>query len=289
MFLGLARPPHGNARLGLLINNENNKMTKIAVITGATSGIGEAFAHELAANHDELWLCGRNQAKLSEVALSLEKQFGVKTLVKLGDLAKATDIKALANDIKAASVTTLINNAGYSQDGKFHAQSLQKHTAIMRVHMDATVALCHAALPNMIAKGYGQIINVASVASWTASPSSPMYAPTKTFVRSMSETLAASYSSQGVQIQALCPGFTITDFHEKLGLNPAEFYKHHGLMKSWSAQYVAQQSLADLAKGRVVSVPGWNYKLIVMVLRYLPMWALQRIFKDAKARYGQQH
>lgn len=260
-------------------------MSKLAVITGATSGIGKSFAHQLASTHDELWLCGRNQQALTSVAEQLERQYGVKTQLKIGDLSKATDIKQLANELKATSVTTLVNNAGYAEDGQFHQISMAKHTAIMRVHIDAPLAFSHAVLPKMVEHSTGTIINVASVASWIASPSSPLYAPTKTFLRSFSETLAASYQSKGISIQALCPGFTITNFHEKLGINTDKFYKSSGFMRSWSADYVVKSSLADAEKGKIVCVPGYNYKLIVMALRHLPMWALQRIFSSTKANY----
>ncbi len=146
--------------------------------------------------------------------------------------------------------------------------------------------MTHAALPLLLAAN-GRLINVASIASWLPTPQSALYGPTKAFVRSFSETLALSYHNRGLQVQALCPGFTVTDFHYKLGLDPQRFYRSRGMMRAWSAEQVVERSLSDLRRGRIVCVPGWNYRLIVLALRHAPMrllhWAQRR---TRVARYG---
>jgi len=264
-------------------------MSKLAVITGASSGIGESFAHHLSKDHDSIWLCGRNESALSIVASDISKRYGVETKIVLSDLSKASDITSLSKELRSVEVSTLVNNAGYAEDGAFDEIPLTKHKALMRVHVEAPLAFCHAVLPKMKLSQSGSIINVASVASWIASPASPLYAPSKTFLRSFSETLAADYFKHGIKIQALCPGFTITEFHKKMGINVDDFYKSSGFMRSWTADYVVQSSLKDLETGASVSIPGWNYKLIVFALRHLPMWILQRMFRTKLSRYRNDH
>ena len=247
-------------------------MSRLAVITGASSGIGAEFARQLSSSHDCLWLIGRRQQKLEQVAEQIEKRFAVKTEIKILELSSIEVIEQLAHEIQQEEdLITLVNNAGYAEDGFFHETEWQKQKDLVSVHIDATLRLSHAALRVMSEKGEGVIINVASVASFIPTPASTLYGATKAFIRSFSEALAVEHLQSGIKVQALCPGFTITDFHEKLGLEPDKFYKTSGIMRSWSSEYVVRESLRDLAKGIVVSVPGWNYKLLVMLLRRLPI------------------
>lgn len=252
-------------------------LSELAVITGASSGIGAEFARQLAASHKTLWLIGRRQQKLKQLAEQLRSNFAVDAQVMIMDLSDQSVIDQLAVQLQQQKhLSMLINNAGYAEDGDFHELDWQKHKDIMNVHVEATLKLSYAALKVMAANGQGAIINVSSVASFLATAKSPLYGPSKAFVRSLSETLAVNYKEQNIKIQALCPGFTITDFHEKIGLDPASFYKDHGIMRSWSSEYVVRKSLHDLQRGKVVSVPGWNYQLIVMLLRRLPIsWLLR--------------
>ena len=129
----------------------------------------------------------------------------------------------------------------------------------------------------MAANGNGSIINVSSVASFIPTPGSPLYGPTKAFLRSLSETLAIRYAGSGINIQALCPGYTITDFHEKIGLEPEKFYRKSGFVRAWTSEYVVRKSLNDLQRGKTVSVPGWNYQVAVMLLRRLPLAWLHKV------------
>ncbi len=251
-------------------------LSKLAVITGATSGIGAEYARQLAATHNILWLIGRREQKLNQFAEELRSQYDVEALVMIMDLSDQSVIDQLAVQLQQQTqLSTLINNAGYAEDGDFHELEWQKHKDIMNVHVEATLKLSYAALNVMSANGQGTIINVSSVASFMPTPSSPLYGPTKAFVRSLAETLAVNYKDRNIKIQALCPGFTITDFHKKIGIDPDSFYKDRGFMRSWSSEYVVRKSLQDLQRGKVVSVPGWNYQLIVMLLRRLPISWLQ--------------
>ena len=256
-------------------------MSKLAVITGASSGIGAEFARQLAASHQRLWLIGRRQTELNRVADSLRHHKNLQISVKIMDLSDPVVINELAQSLETEpELETLINNAGYAEDGSFHEVDWLKHEALLNVHIQATLQLSHCALKIMHPKESGTIINVSSVASFIPTPGSSLYGATKGLIRSFSEALAIENKQNEINIQALCPGFTITDFHEKLGLDPDKFYKKQGMIRSWTSEYVVTQSLEDLSKGKVVSVPGWNYKLIVMLLRRLPIsfliWMLGR-------------
>ncbi|GGX73422.1 SDR family NAD(P)-dependent oxidoreductase [Saccharospirillum salsuginis] len=262
-------------------------MNKQALITGGTSGIGAAFARRLAAEGHDVILTGRREPQLATLCRELEEQFGISATFQTGDLARAEDRQALEDRIRALPrLDVLINNAGYAEDGRFGDIDWPRHQALLDVHVQATMQLTHAALPQLLEQR-GTVINVASVASWLPTPQSALYGPTKAFVRSFSETLALSYHPDGLKVQALCPGFTVTDFHQKLGIDPASFYRSKGLVRAWTADQVVDRSLNDLARGRIVCIPGWNYRLIVTALRHLPMSLLHWAQRRAKvARYG---
>lgn len=262
-------------------------ITPLAVITGGTSGIGAAFARRLAADGYNLLLTGRREEQLATLCRELSDRYGIGSSYLLGDLADINDRVALEEEIRLLPrLDVLINNAGYAEDGRFGDIEWARHQALLDVHVRSILQLTYAALPKLLA-AKGRVINVASVASWLPTPQSALYGPTKAFVRSFSETLALSYHAEGLRVQALCPGFTITDFHQKLGLDPSSFYRQHGLMRAWTATQVVDRSLRDLERGRIVCIPGWNYRLIVTALRHLPMSLLHWGQRRTKvARYG---
>ena len=262
----------------------------LAVITGATSGIGAEFARQLAATHQTLWLIGRREEKLKQLAAGLQKKHDVDPVVMIMDLSDPAVIDDLAVKIRnQPGLSFLVNNAGYAEDGVFHEMDWQKHDDIMHVHVQATLKLSYAALNVMAANGNGSIINVSSIAAFVPTPSSPLYGPTKAFVRSLSESLAIMYEDRGIRIQALCPGYVITDFHEKLGIDPDKFYQKSGLMRALTSEYTVKQSLMDLQQGKIVSVPGWNYRLILMLLRRLPLtWLHKRAARGDKSHRPEQ-
>lgn len=243
----------------------------LAVITGATSGIGAAYAERLAADGFNLLLTGRREAQLTAVCSRLRNRYPVEVGYRMVDLAETDQREALVQEVTLLPrLDALINNAGYAEDGRFGDVNWSRHQALLDVHVTSTLQLTHAALPNLI-RARGLVINLASVASWLPTPHSALYGPTKTFMRSFTETLALSYRAEGVRALAVCPGFTVTDFHARMGLDPASFYKRKGLTRAWSADAVVERSFKDLAQGRVLSIQGWNYRLIVAVLRHLPV------------------
>ncbi|MBU2097228.1 MAG: SDR family NAD(P)-dependent oxidoreductase [Gammaproteobacteria bacterium] len=244
---------------------------RLAVITGATSGIGAAYAEAFAKQGYHLILAGRRQQELSQLASRLTEQYGVNVQLEIGDLSNHHDLHALVDTVTLLpSLDALVNNAGYAVDGRLGDIDWSDHQALLDVHVTATTQLTHAALPNLV-RAKGILINVASVASWIPTAQSALYGPTKAYVRSFTESIALGYRADGLKALALCPGFTITDFHSRMGLNPDTFYQKKGLVRAWTAEQVVAQSFKDLGKGRVISVMGWNYKLLVFLVRHLPV------------------
>lgn len=243
----------------------------LAIITGATSGIGAAYAEAFAQRGYNLLLTGRREKELNELADRLAQQYSIMAELQLGDLSDPKDLQTLVDKVSSLpSLDALINNAGYAVDGRLADVDWSQQQALLDVHVTATTQLTHAALPGLL-KTKGILINVASVASWIPTAQSALYGPTKAYVRSFTESVGLAYRADGLRALALCPGFTITDFHSRMGLDPATFYKDKGFTKAWTAEQVVAQSFRDLDKGRLISVQGWNYKLMVALVRHLPM------------------
>lgn len=260
---------------------------KLVLITGATSGIGAAYARRLAEQGYHLWLTGRRMAILDALADELRAAYAVQVQTESVDLSQEAELDALVGRVQACKhMHGLINNAGYADDGTFHLITPQRHRAQMRVHMEATTLLAQAALPHLeVARGF--LINVASLASWMPTPGSPLYGPTKAFVRLFTETLALTYHQTGIRFQALCPGFVITDFHARMGLDPDQFYHKRGPAKAFPAAWVVERSLRDLNKPTVICSPGIHYRFLAWLIRYTPRRLLYRLLKvGMKSRYG---
>lgn len=260
---------------------------RVAVITGATSGIGAAYAEAFAQRGYNLLLTGRREKELRELADRLAQQYSVTAELQLGDLSAPTDLTTLVDTVmQLPALDALVNNAGYAVDGRLAEVEWAKQKALLDVHVTATTQLTHAALPNLL-KARGILINVASVASWIPTAQSALYGPTKAYVRSFTESVGLAYRKDGLKALALCPGFTITDFHSRMGINPQTFYKDKGFTRAWTAEQVVSQSFKDLEKGRLISVQGWNYKLLVFFMRHLPMsWVTAALGRSESARFS---
>lgn len=243
----------------------------LAVITGASSGIGEVFARRLAPQYD-LLLVARNQERLSSLAGELSAQHGGSVAVLAADLSDAAELGAVAERIAAApNLALLINNAGFGRRGRFWEADLAAIESMHRLHIMALVRLSHAALQVMVPQNRGAVINLASIASFVQRAGSISYGATKSWVAAFSEGLYLDLrqANSGVKIQALCPGFTYSGFHDAMGedrkrLAPASFWL--------TAEKVVDDSLAGLAKGTLFVIPGWRYKWLAAIVRALPLW-----------------
>jgi short-subunit dehydrogenase len=254
----------------------------LALITGASSGIGAAFARRLAADGYDLALVARRGERLEQLAGELQRQHGAKVDVLVADLTDETGLKGVEEYIAAAgNLELLVNNAGFGTHGRFYESSLAGQDAMHRLHVLATVRLTHAALLKMTARGQGAIINVSSMAAFAQSPGSASYCATKAWMNSFTEGLYLDLKSAGVpvRVQALCPGFTVTEFHDVQGMDRSE------VPASWwmSAEAVVDASLQGLARGKLIVVPGALYRFFVIILRLLPRW-LYRAFAARDTR-----
>lgn len=245
-------------------------MPQTALITGASSGIGEAFARALARPGDSLILVARSKDKLEALAAKLRASHGVAVEVIAVDLSEAGCGAKLATEIarRGLRVDLLVNNAGFGAAGAFAKQAPERDAEMIRLNVAAVVELAHAFLPAMLERGRGGILNVASVAGFQPTPHMAIYGATKAFVLSFSESLWAETRGRGVKVTALCPGPVDTPFFEATGNPELRKAVPKGMMMD--ADRVVAQALAALEAGRPVVVPGAANKLVTWAPRLLP-------------------
>lgn len=242
-----------------------------ALVTGASAGIGAEFARQLAARGCNLVLTARREVRLHALADELRTQHGVDVQVIADDLA---DPAAPTRIIAAATadgraVDILINNAGYGVPGHYDKVDWPTHARFMQVLVTAPLELCHLLLPAMRERGFGRIVNVASLAGLVpATPGNTLYGPAKAFLMRVSQALATENRAQGVHVCALCPGFTHSEFHD-VSQARGLVSKLPGWM--WSnAGDVVRQGLDAVERGRVLCVPGRANRAIKLLMDVLP-------------------
>lgn len=234
-----------------------------ALVTGPTAGIGLAFVRALAARGHDVVLVSRDEARLEAVAAELRGAYGVGAEVLPADLAADTEVveKRLRDDVRP--VDLLVNNAGFALRSRFLTNDVADEEYLLDVLVRAVLRLTHAALPGMVERGRGAVVNVSSMAGWV--PRST-YSAAKAWVTAFSEGLAPQLRGTGVQVMALAPGFVRTEFHDRARMNMSG-------LPSWmwlDADAVVAAALRDLRHRRVVSVPGPVYKAAAAVLPRLP-------------------
>ena len=236
-----------------------------ALVTGATSGIGLSFAHQLAERGHDVVLVARDRARLENVSDLLRSTYGVSTEILVADLTDRAETGKVAERVadRARPVDLLVNNAGYALKKRFLDNDLSEEEAVFDVLVRAVLVLSHAAAVAMRERGHGAIVNVSSVAGFI---SSGTYSASKSYVTVFTEGLAAELKGSGVTATALCPGFTHTEFHQRAELTMSSLPDFMWL----DADRLVRDCLDDVAKGRVVSVPGAQYKTIVAALRVIP-------------------
>jgi uncharacterized protein len=241
---------------------------KVALITGATSGFGKEFALQLAMRRYDLIVTGRRKNEIQKVAADLKARYKVDVKVIVAELSKEKDVQKVVDAIeKEDRIAFLVNNAGYGIGKSFLDDDLDNELAQLEVHVTTPLRLIHAAVPRMIARREGVIINVCSMAAFAPLPATGLYAGTKSFLHVFSETLHMEVARYNIKVQSLCPGFTHTDFARRLGAK--ERPKNRGFIRWMEADDVVRISLARLGKG-VRCVPGgWN-KLLMAVMGAIP-------------------
>ena len=231
-----------------------NTTNPVALVTGASSGIGEAFAHALAARGDDLVVVARDHARLEQLAESLEKEHGIEVEVLAADLTskKGTAVVEARLESAEPAIDLLVNNAGYGTYGKFADLPREPEVREVRLNVLAVMQLTHAALPGMVERGRGGIINVSSLAGYQPTPLNATYGGTKAFVTSFSHALHEELRGTGVNVMVLCPGFTRTEFQERAGLDSSAVPSF-----MWqSADAVVAAALRSYKHGRAACIPG---------------------------------
>ncbi len=236
-----------------------------ALVTGATSGLGLAFAGALAARGDALVLVARDRARLDVVAAELTGTWGAEVDTVAADLASGGGMDRVAEWLADATrpISLLVNNAGFGHRLPFADNSLVLELQSLAVHVQTPLRLCHAALPGMRARGRGEIVNVSSVAGWLPRGT---YGAHKAWLTSFTRWLDLTYRPEGVRAMALCPGFVRTEFHQRMGADMLG-------VPSWmwlDADAVVADALRDLAAGVRVSVPSRRYRLLRRAAQVLP-------------------
>lgn len=236
-----------------------------AVVTGASSGIGEALARVMAARGFDLLLVARGTSALTELATELAHEHSVRCDVLSADLTQPPDLQAVAAQIREREVNTVVNSAGYGSYGLFHELPLAEELGEIQLNVRALVALSHAALEVMVPRRSGALLNVASTASFQPCPRNATYSATKAFVRSFTEALHEEVPSN-VHVTALCPGFTRTAFQGRAGIEANRVPRF-----MWAEPMsVAVAGLEALERNQAVCIPGFVNKLGAASVRFAP-------------------
>jgi len=241
----------------------------IALVTGATAGIGLEFAHQLAGRGHDLVVVARDTARLGSVAEELRTSFGVSVEVLSADLGDRDQLALVEARVSSPDrpVDVLVNNAGFGLKRRFLDNDVEQEQAMLDVLVVAVMRLSHAALGVMSERGSGGIINVSSVAAFLPRGS---YSAAKAYVNSFGAWAANEYRPRGVTVTTLCPGFTKTEFHERMDVR-----RGSGFL--WlEPEFLVSECLSDFDKGKAMSVPGYQYKAITTATRLVPTSLSQR-------------
>jgi short-subunit dehydrogenase len=240
-----------------------------AFITGASSGIGYSFAKQLAQQGFDLILLARRKDRLKSIANELESQNSIRCeiiqadLSEIGDIKKAVDYLYQINDLDV-----LVNNAGFATLGYFADVPVEKSLGMLNVHLTASIHFTHAAIQGMLKRKRGAIINVSSIGSFVLSPGNVVYDATKSFLNTFSENLKLEMQDMDIRIQALCPGFTRTEFHE---VGDFSNYDRQAIPDSmWmSPDEVVSLSLKALGRSKkIIYIPGWRKRLSKWIIMH---------------------
>lgn len=262
---------------------DRNGQRPVALITGASAGIGAAFARRLALAGYDLTLVGRRSDRLLALADSLQRQHGIEARALPADLSDEDDIERVAGVTyevsEAGQLDLLINNAGFGTVGKYADLPFQSHLDMLQVHVTATMRLTTAGLPGMLRRRRGGVINVASTASWYPLPGNATYSATKRYLVNFSESLQAELEGSGVYVQALCPGFTYSEFHDREPYRASGFRRERLPAFAWqTAEAVVEASLNALGHG-TVCIPGAHNRAIVLIGNIAPRALVNAIWR----------
>lgn len=240
-----------------------------ALITGPTSGIGKAFARELARQGHDLLLVSRDEVRLAETANELGGTYGVVVECLSADLTDRAEIDRVVSWVSNREVDVLVNNAGFGVKGAFLETDVDDEQQMMDILMTSVLRLTRAVVPGMVSRGRGYVFTVSSVAGWITGGT---YSAAKAWATVFTEGLSVELSGTGVRAVAVCPGFTHTEFHQRAGMNMDS-------VSNWmwlTADDVVQQAMRDARAGKTISVAGAQYQALSALLRVLPRSLVRR-------------
>jgi len=241
-----------------------------ALITGASAGIGATYAKQLAVQGTDLVLVARNEYRLNQLAKELTTQHNIKVEVLVADLSDRGQLDKVASRAACDDIDLVVNNAGFGSKQPFVGGTLDAEQNLLDVLVTAVMRITHSALPGMIARNQGGVINVSSIAGWM---SSGTYSSAKSWVTTFSESLATLHKDSNVHVMALCPGNTRTEFHSLAEMETQTIPNWMWL----DVDDVVKKSLSDFVKGKPVSVPGAQYKVLSLIAQYLPRPLVRKI------------
>jgi short-subunit dehydrogenase len=254
-------------------------MSKTAVITGASAGIGARFARLLGREGYDLVLVARDENRLMETAEELKKEFGIESEILVADLSTEQGCKLVEERVSDPEkpIDVLINNAGFGIRDSFQRSHIDAEQQLLDVLVRTPMRLMHSALPMMRERNSGIIINVSSVAGWIAGGT---YSAAKSYLTVLSESLHTELRATGVNVLALCPGFTHTEFHQRGKMRMETLPKFMWL----KADDVVMKAWSDARTGKAISVPGWQYAIVSSLARFAPRPLVRKIGMNVRVR-----
>ena len=263
-----------------------NPQRPLALITGASSGIGEAFARALAAQGYDLALVARRADRLEALGMELSERHGVAALAIPADLALWEGHQPVLDALTALGreVDLLVNNAGFSIAQSFDDVPWSRQRDFLMTLINAPLGLAHGVIPGMVARGGGRIINVASLAGFAPGVAGhTLYPGAKSLMIKATQALDAEYRAAGLKITAVCPGFTQTEFAQANGTGAIMDEAPRRLFQT--PEQVAEAALSANSAGRVILVPGWHNAIAAALLQYLPQSLVRMLLMKGSAKY----
>jgi uncharacterized protein len=256
----------------------------IVAITGASSGIGGVFARKLAPDHDFI-LIARRRDRLDRLSHELSTEYGSHSEILQADLSQERDLAVVAEKLDASDrLAVLVNNAGFGTKELFWEASLESQMKMHQLHVIATMRLSYVALRNMVIRDSGAVINVSSVAAFVRGAGSASYCASKSWMAVFTEALHLDLQSIGsnVYVQALCPGYTYSEFHDTVGVDR----KNLAPSALWmTGEQVVDSSLRGLHQRKLLVVPGWHYRFLSSLLPKIPVgWRIALESAAARTR-----
>jgi short-subunit dehydrogenase len=258
-------------------------MNRLALVTGASGGIGLELAKLLAADGFDVALVARNQQKLESISREFHERFSVQPIVIVADLAKPDAAAEIARRLEYDSrpIEVLINNAGVGTFGPFHEQPLEKILELLQINIVSLTELTRRLLPRFVAHGDGHVMNVASTAAFQPGPLMAVYYASKVYVLHLSEAIGEELSNTNIKVTALCPGPTSTEFEQRADMQGSKLFSSHRVM---TAEQVARIGYRGMWQGKAVVIPGFTNRFLAWATRLPPRSWLPKFARWAQEK-----